>query len=228
MIGFRILPRLRKVDQRWIDAFSGLPVATVSDAMSRMFAGGCGLRPLHKSGQLCGAALTVRTRPGDNLVLHKALDMAEPGDVIVVDGGGDVTNALIGELMIAHAKKRGVVGIVIHGAVRDSQAIAEDTFPVFAQGITHRGPYKDGPGEINVPVSIGGMVVSPGDLVVGDADGVVSVSVDDVEAIHLATSAKYQAELAQMERIQAGQNDRSWVDVALRERGCSIESDTGR
>ncbi|MEI0548560.1 RraA family protein, partial [Klebsiella sp. 72742] len=116
----------------------------------------------HREGVLCGAALTVKARPGDNLMLHYAIDSAEPGDVIVVDAGGDLTNALIGEMMVAYAVKRGVAGIVIHGAIRDAGSIKAGDFPLFAAGVSHRGPYKDGPGEINVPIAIDGMVIEPG------------------------------------------------------------------
>ena len=132
MTGFRVLKRTRTVDAATVDQFRSLPVANVSDVMSRMVAGGSRLRPLHGGGVLAGPAVTVKTRPGDNLMIHKALDMAEPGDVVVVDAGGDLTNALIGELMIAHAVKRGLAGIVIHGAVRDYGAIRVGSFPVFA------------------------------------------------------------------------------------------------
>src|SRR5260370_23739552 len=122
------------------------------------------MRPMHGKGAVADPAVTVRTRLVDNLLVHKALDLAEPGDLIVVDAGGDLTSAIIGELMVAHARKRGVAGFVIDGAIRDSAAIDAGVFPVFAAGVTHRGPYKDGPGEINVPVAIGGMVIEPGDL----------------------------------------------------------------
>ncbi len=164
-IGFRILRRVRKVDAGAVAKFKALPLANVSDVMSRMSAGGPRLRPMHGKGALAGPALTVKTRPGDNLMVHKAFDLAEPGDVIVVDAGGDLTSAIIGELMVAHARKRGVAGCVIDGAIRDSAAIGAGDFPVFAAGVTHRGPYKDGPGEINVAIAIGGMVIEPGDLV---------------------------------------------------------------
>ena len=122
---------------------------------------------------MAGPALTVKTRPGDNLMLHKALDLAEPGDVIVVDAGGDLTNAIIGEIMSGYAASRGLGGIVINGAIRDAGALRRASFPVYAAGVTHRGPYKDGPGEINVPIAIDGMVIEPGDLIVGDEDGVL-------------------------------------------------------
>ena len=168
MIGFRILPRSRKVDADTVSKFSALPVANISDSMSRMTAGGAALRPMHAGGVLAGPAFTVKTRPGDNLMLHKAIDIAESGDVIVVDGGGDLTNSLIGEMMSAHAEHRGIAGMVIYGSIRDYDSIHAGRFPIFAAGVTHRGPYKDGPGEINVPIAIDGMVIEPGDLIVGD------------------------------------------------------------
>lgn len=219
--GFRILPRQRKVDAATVERFKALPVANVSDVMSRMNAAGPTLRPLHSGGVLAGAALTVRTRPGDNLMIHKALLMAEPGDVIVVDAGGDLTNALVGELMLNHAIKVGVAGVVINGAVRDYGWIRANLYPVFAAGITHRGPYKDGPGEINVPVSLGGMVIEPGDLVLGDDDGLLGIPYDATESVFAAAKAKHEAETRTLENTLAGRLDaKLWVDEALRKMGC--------
>jgi RraA family protein len=220
--GFRVLRRSRRVEPTLVERFRALPVANVSDVMSRMTAGGARLRPMHAPGGavMSGAALTVKTRPGDNLMIHKAIALAEPGDVIVVDGGGDLTNALIGELMLAQMVRRGLGGIVINGAIRDSAAIRAQNFPVFAAGVTHRGPYKDGPGEINVPVAIDGMVIAPGDLVLGDDDGLLCVSFDEAEAIHVAASAKHAAEGKQVANIEAGTHDASWVDASLRRLGC--------
>src|SRR5918993_2477213 len=190
VIGFRILTRARKVDQRVVEQFHKLPVANVSDSMYRLTAGGARLRPMHAGGVMAGPAFTVRTRPGDNLMVHKALDIAEPGDVIVVDAGGDLTNAIIGEIMSTHAKQRGLAGIVINGAIRDADSLRASDFPVFAAGVTHRGPYKDGPGEINVPVAIDGMVIAPGDLVIGDGDGILCIAFDEVDAVYQLASEK--------------------------------------
>ncbi len=156
-----------------IEAFREAPTPIISDNLARL-PGAVGLRPFHKSGQLVGVAFTVKTRPGDNLAIHKALELVGPGDVIVVDGGGDETRALVGEIMKNIAQWRGAEGYVIDGAIRDAGALAADTYPIFARAAIHRGPYKSGPGEINVPVSIGGSVIAPGDIVVGDEDGVVS------------------------------------------------------
>lgn len=221
-IGFRILARDRVASKQLVDAFAQLPVANVSDSMSRMTSAGPTLRPMHASGGMAGVALTVKSRPGDNLMLHKAIDMAVPGDVIVVDAGGELTNALMGELMLAYAIKRGVVGFVINGAIRDLDNFRETNLPTYAAGVTHRGPYKDGPGEINVPVAVDGMVIHPGDIMIGDSDGVLCVPIDGADEILKSTQAKSAAEIKQMAAIEAGTNDRSWVDRALKERGCIL------
>ncbi|WP_430511250.1 RraA family protein [Pannonibacter phragmitetus] len=220
--GFRINNRGKVASKELVDAFAVLPVANVSDAMARMTAAGPTLRPMHASGAMAGVALTVKSRPGDNLMLHKAIDMAVPGDVIVVDGGGDLTNALMGELMLAYAVKKGVVGFVLNAAIRDADAFVSTNLPTFAAGVTHRGPYKDGPGEINVPISIGGMVIEPGDIMLGDSDGVLCVPLADAQAILSRTQAKQDAEARQMQAIAAGTNDRTWVDATLKKLGCAF------
>lgn len=179
---------------------------------------------MHAGGVLCGPALTVKTRPGDNLMVHKAIDLAEPGDVIVVDAGGDLTNAIIGEMMVAHAAKRGAAGFVINGSVRDVAAIRQGSLPVYAAGVTHRGPYKNGPGEINSAISIAGMIIEPGDLMLGDEDGLVCVPFAAVATVLADAQAKHKAEIAQMAAIKAGTVNRQWVDQALRELGCELIS----
>lgn len=220
-IGFRVRPRQRTVDAETVRLFLELPVANVSDAMSRMSAGGAHLRPLHAGGKMAGPALTVRTRAGDNLMIHKALTLAKPGDVIVVDGGGDLNNALVGELMLSYAMQVGVAGIVINGAVRDSAWIRENSLPVYAAGVTHRGPYKDGPGEINMQVALAGMVIEPGDLMLGDDDGVLCVPFDHTATIYKAAKAKHEAEEKTLAATMAGELDpKTWVDETLKRLGC--------
>jgi regulator of RNase E activity RraA len=221
-IGFRILPRTRKVDPSFVKRFRVLPVANVSDCMFRLTAGGARLRPLHGSGVMAGPALTVKSAPGDNLMIHKAIDIAEPGDIIVVDGGGELTNSLIGELMLSHAITRGVGGFVINGAVRDADAFPRRKLPVYAAGVTHRGPYKNGPGEINVAIAIDGMVVEPGDLMLGDLDGVLCVPFEHLEAVCSAAEAKKASEDRMMADIEAGKSDRAWVDETLQRLGCEM------
>lgn len=220
MVGFQILQRRRQVDARYVQAFADIPVANVSDCMTRMFAGGPRLRPMHGGAPMAGPAFTVKTRPGDNLMIHKALDMAQPGDVIVVDAGGDLTNSLFGELMLSYAITRKVAGVVLNGAVRDIDVVAAGSFPLYAGGVTHRGPYKDGPGEINVPIAIDGMVIHPGDLILGDADGLLCVPYDDVEQVLAASREKVALEQKTIENIRAGKHDTSWVDARLKALGC--------
>lgn len=223
MQGLRILKRTRQVPDHFIQAFRGLPVANVSDCMARMTAAGPRLRPMHKKGYLIGSALTVKCRPGDNLMIHKALTMAQQGDVIVVDAGGDLTNALFGEIMTATAVAIGVAGIVLNGAVRDAHEIGQGEFPLYAAGVTHRGPYKDGPGEINVPIAIDGMVIEPGDLMLGDADGLLCVPYDSLQTVLEATLQKMDAEKKMLADIAAGKLDTAWIDATLRRIGCNPE-----
>lgn len=221
-IGFRILNATRKVSQEWVTRYRDVPVANVSDSMNRMTAGGPRLRAMHREGVLAGPALTVKARPGDNLMLHYALDLAEPGDVIVVDAGGDLSNALIGEMMVAYAIKKGLAGIVINGAIRDAASIGAGDFPLFAAGVTHRGPYKDGPGEINVPIALDGMVIEPGDLIIGDEDGLLCVPFDDVAQVYDRAHAKHAAEQKQLDQIARGENSRAWVLESLKSKGCEF------
>ena len=223
MIGLKVLKRRRAVPAELAAQFIGVPVANVSDCMSRLFAGGARLRPMHSGRPMSGPALTVRTRPGDNLMIHKALHMAEPGDIIVVDAGGDLTNALIGELMVGTGIQRSLGGFVIDGAIRDARALREGDFPVFAAGVTHRGPYRDGPAEINVPIALDGMVIEPGDLIIGDDDGVLCVPFDQVQSVLEAARKKSDAEAKTATAIAAGQVDTAWIDATLKRLGCLIE-----
>ncbi|XAH25930.1 RraA family protein [Xylophilus sp. GW821-FHT01B05] len=218
--GFRIHPRpATAISDALLERYRGFPVANVSDAMSRT-TGTSQLKPYHRrSGVLVGRALTVRTRPGDNLMVHKAIDIAGPGDVIVVDAGGVGPNAIIGEIMLALTIARGAAGFVIDGLIRDSDTIGQHTLPVYARGVAHRGPYKDGPGELHVPVCIDGMVVQPGDLVLGDGDGLLVVTPAEAEDIANRVEAVQRSEAAVLQSIAEGRADRSWVDRVLREKG---------
>jgi RraA family protein len=218
-----IFKRRVQADPALVERFRRLPVANISDCMMRIVAGGPRLRPMHSGTPMAGVALTVKTRPGDNLFVHKALDLAKPGDVIVVDAGGDLTNAIIGELMSGYAASRKIAGIVINGAIRDADILRQSDFPVYAAGVTHRGPYKDGPGQINVPVSLDGMVVRPGDIVLGDGDGVLCIPLEDAERICAAATDKHAAEEQTIAAIAAGKLDTSWVDAALKRLGYASE-----
>ena len=157
-----------------IEGLSKLPCANIADAMDRLGVAE-GIHAMWSGAKLAGPAYTIWTRSGDNWAVHQAIDAAQPGDVLVVNGGGDTTRALIGELMATRAVKRRLGGFVIDGAVRDRELIGELGLPVFARGATPAGPYKNGPGRLLCPVAIGGVCVLPGDIILGDGDGVVVV-----------------------------------------------------
>lgn len=201
--------RALKVTPAVIEAFRDAPTSIISDNLDRL-AGMVGLRPFHRSGRMVGTALTVKTRPGDNLAIHRALELVGPGDVIVVDGGGDETRALVGEIMKNIAETRGAAGYVIDGAIRDVASFQTSDFPCFARGVIHRGPYKNGPGAINVPVSVGGTVVEPGDIVVGDEDGVVSFSPWAAETLIEGIRAQILREEQTLEAIREGRYEGSY------------------
>jgi RraA family protein len=219
--GFRILPMPERAPASVVAALGERVAAHLSDCMGRIHSA-TGLRPMHRGARMVGSAYTVKVPPGDNLMVHKAIDMAAPGDVIVVDAGGVLEQAIIGEIMSSWAAQRGIAGMVIDGAVRDAAALAQNAFAVYAKGVTPRGPYKNGPGEINCPVAVGGMVVMPGDIVVGDEDGVVCVPKADAEEILAAALAQAEKEDAILADIRRGALDRAWVDETLRARGCTL------
>jgi regulator of RNase E activity RraA len=212
-------PRERRVSDLLIARAVEVATPLVSDNMSRLVAGGAEIRPLHGDAPMAGRALTVQTRPGDNLFVHKAIDIAEPGDVLVVDAGGETTNSIVGEIMMLIARRNGATGFVIDGVVRDIAAFRAAGFPVFARGVNHRGPYKDGPGRINVPVRIGQMVVHPGDLVLGDPDGLLTLRPDEAEDVIGKAEAQLAKETGIMKQIEDGSIDRSWIDEMLRTKG---------
>lgn len=219
-IGFRIIQSGNVLNKELLEKLQPLATSLLSDNMHRLHAIGPNIRPFHKEGKLIGNAFTVKTRAGDNLMVHKAIDLAKPGDVIAVDAGGNLTNAIVGEIMVSLARKNGIVGMVIDGAIRDSGPISKEIFPVYARGVTNRGPYKDGPGEINVPVAIDGMVVHPGDIIVGDEDGLVVLPLKNAKEIINLAHQQLLEEKQILQSIEDGTINRKWVDEVLRQKGC--------
>ena len=203
-------PSADPVDPALLEALRGVATSLLSDNMARL-SGSVGLTAYHRPRPMAGTAVTVRTRGGDNFAIHRAFDFCRPGDVLVIDGGGDLSQALMGDIMASFAESLGVQGLVIDGAIRDVGSIRGRDFPVYARGVTHRGPYKNGPGEINVPVTVGGMVVQPGDVVVGDEDGVLAISPMEARAVLQAAQVQGEREAAALQAIAAGKFDRSWV-----------------
>jgi len=176
--------------------------------------------------KLVGSALTVEVRPGDNLMIHAAIAIAQPGDVLVIDGKGDRSAALMGTIMMNACRQVGIAGVVIDGAVRDSVETDEMDFPVFSVGTNPNGPTKLASGRIGHPVSVGGVAVRPGDLVIGDADGVVVVEREKVDTLLRAAQKKVEDEAARIEAIRQGHTAASWLDAALRKAGVLEEGKT--
>ena len=210
-----------------IEAYKQLPPANVSDCMGRLSALSPEIRLMCKpfKGCMAGPALTVKARSGDNLMIHKALDMAQEGDVVIISNSGDRSRALYGDILHGYAKFKKIGGIVFDGPIRDIDSIYDMGVPIYATGTTPGGPFKDGPGEINVPIACGGIHINPGDIVLGDGDGVIIIPRQDAAAL-LPIAQKFSA--SDHEKGQAalqGKADRSWVDKALAEKGCEIIND---
>ena len=212
MAGIEKNPSAPQAHPELIATLKEIAVSLLSDQLHRN-RGSKGLLPYHRPAPLAGTAVTVRTRGGDNLAILRAYDYCRPGDVMVVDADGSIDNALVGGIMTFAAASLGLAGMVLDGAIRDVAEIRERSFPVYARGVTHRGPYKDGPGAINVPVSVGGMTVRPGDIVVGDQDGLVAFSPDEAPAVIDKALRQRDAEEATMRAIREGRWDRSFVDA---------------
>ena len=149
------------------------------------------------------------------LLLHQALDKAQPGDVVVVDAGGAMNTAIIGAMMSSYAKTRGIEAIIIDGAIRDVEELAKVDFPVVARGVTPNGPFKSGPGEIGYPIACGGLSIASGDLLIGDPDGVLVVPISEVAEILKLAKAKHALEQQWEKEIMAGTWDRKWVEEAI-------------
>jgi regulator of RNase E activity RraA len=221
--GFAIKERGPDLPPEVIAAYRDVPAAFVSDTLGRL-TGSIGLLPfgVGRTDIMCGQAFTVRIRPGDNLMVHKAVELVQPGDVLVVDGGGDVSQSVIGGNLRLELIRKGVVGLVMDGAIRDAAEFAEGGFPAFARASHHRGPSKDGPGEINIPIACAGMVVHPGDLVIGDLDGVVVIPVGEVAAVIPAIEATKERERKLRATIEADAVDPERFNSILRAKGAPV------
>ena len=173
------------------------------------------VKPVSPTMKVAGPAITVEVRPGDNLAIHAALAIAQPGDVIVVDGKGDISCALIGEIMSTQAEASGIAGIIIDGAVRDAVALCDNGFPVFSAGLNPCGPTKSVAGRVNYPVSVAGAAIQPGDLIIGDVDGVVVLPREAVPALIELAQKKRDAETKRIAAIREGDIRAPWLEKAL-------------
>lgn len=222
-IGYRIIKDFERADKNLIEKFRNIAIPNLGDCMNRTSAVASYIQAFNKA-RVLGSAYTVRVPAGDNLMFYYAIEEAQPGDVIVVDGGGFTERALCGEIMAAYAKKKGLAGFVIDGAVRDKIELAEMDFPVFAKSCSPNGPYKNGPGEVNVPVTIGGRVIQPGDIIVGDENGLVVFHPREAAELLDKVQRVIDKEAAMMRSIsEDGCLDLRWVYEKIKQDACTIE-----
>ena len=230
-VGKRIYLRREMPDPRIMAQFKTIPASNTADVMNRSCAMNPRIRLVSRprDQMMVGPAYTVKGRAGDNLTLHAALNLCQEGDVLVVSNEEDATRALMGEVMMAYLRyTKKIAGIVLDGPIRDIDEIGKWDFPVYCTGTTPGGPYKEGPGEINVPISCGGISVNPGDIILADPDGIIVIPRQDAATI-LEDAKKFQAAVEKkLEAAKAGTANRAWVEKALEEKGYEIIDDVYR
>lgn len=199
-VGFRVHRNIVRPEKELIESFRGIPSSNINDEMNRLYCMSAAIKPYNDVTSMVGSAFTVKAPVGDNLMIHKAMDLAKPGDILVVDGAGSLDRSLMGEMMVTFAEKKGLAGIVIDGALRDVDGISTNPMPVYAKGVNPQGPYKNGPGEIGCPVCCGGIVVFPGDILVGDKDGIVVIRPADAPDVLKCAKAKFENESEKLEK----------------------------
>lgn len=221
-LGFKVITRIERPAPELVEPFKGFVTCNVGDALGRFGAMDYRIKPMVPGWRMAGPAITLRARPCDNLLVYKALEIAQPGDVLVISYYEYETNSVWGDLTSMIGKARGLAGMVTDGVVRDLAGLRAVDLPIFAIGLTPNSPQKDGPGEINVPVVCGGVIVNPGDIILGDDDGVVVVP----QALASTVIEKTRAIIAKEEKmvadIKAGKLIPEWVDRVLKEKGCEI------
>ena len=220
---FRVKLAFERLPVDLMQKLGEFPSPEISDQLNRLYAVTPEIRCLTGSHhKLIGPACTVKVFPGDNLMVHKSLDVAQPGDVVVVDAGASRMNAALGDLISTKARHRKIAGFVVDGYVRDLPDILKLDFPVFARGTTSIGPLHRGPGEVNYPICCGGVVVNPGDVVVADAFGVVLIPRDNAEDV-LARLVAQRARLADyLDGVKRGVFSNQWVDDLLGSSNCIV------
>jgi regulator of RNase E activity RraA len=222
-IGFQIRTTFPRPSPELIEQFRQFDTPDISDMMNRLSTMASEIHNVVNDDKIVGPACTVKVFPGDNLMVHKALDIVQPGDILVIDAGSSPMNGVIGDLISTKAKHRGVAGFVIDGLIRDLPDVKAVGLPVFARGITPIGPLHRGPGEINYPIACGGIVVNPGDLIIGDPNGISVVRQDFIETI-LARLVAQQGPLQKyVAEVRRGIFSTKWVTTLLSEAGCPIE-----
>lgn len=218
-MSYKKTAEFERVTTAQIERARKFQAAILCDVAGRRGTMNARIRALNANMSVCGPAFPVEVRPGDNLMFHVALAVAKPGDVIVVDGKGDQTCALFGDLMVTQAEAANLGGFVVDAASRDSAALATGSFPIFSAGTNPCGPTKGLPGRLGQPTSVGGVSVNPGDLVVGDVDGVVVIPRAEVDDVLALAEKKVAQEEQRIREIEQGILISPWLDDALRQAG---------
>ncbi|MGB8953587.1 MAG: hypothetical protein WCC06_13095 [Candidatus Aminicenantales bacterium] len=218
--GFRIRRNITRPPQEQVDKFREFETPDVSDIMNRLYTMNDHIKNRINDMRICGPACTVKVFPGDNLMVHKALDIAKPGDIVVVDAGSSHMNGILGDLISTKAKHRGIQAFVIDGVIRDVLGIQEVGMPVFCRGITPIGPLHRGPGEINFPISCGGIVVNPGDIILGDINGVVVIRQEFAEEVLERVINQQKSLEGYVAKVRQGIFSNDWVDAMLEANNC--------
>lgn len=208
IVGNRIYTDIKRPDRELIEKFRGIPSSNIGDMMNRLYCMN-GSMKAYTNKWLLGPAFTVKVPEGDNVFLHLAMELAQPGDIIVVDGAGCTTRSLMGEMMFTYSQSKGIGGYVIDGAIRDVYSLEQLNMPVYAKAVTPQGPLKNGPGEINVPVCCGGQVVMPGDILVGDGDGICVIRKEEAETVYEAARKKMEKEKETLKVYQGGMPEKT-------------------
>ena len=223
--GFRVRHEIERPDAETVKGFEAFETPAISDLMNRLYTMEPAIHGLTSPElRILGPACTVKVYPGDNLMVHKSLDVAKAGDVVVVDTSASTSTAVLGDLVSAKARHRGVMGFVVDGLIRDLPGIRGlGDFPVFARGVTPIGPLHRGPGEINHPISAGGIVVHPGDVIVGDLNGVVVVPRELAPVLLERLAERTAAETTYTDAVARGDFSNGWVDALLEESGVVVD-----
>ena len=217
-VGNRVFLQRELPDMELVKRYQRLPAANVADTMSRSCALNSEIHLISSPDRpiMAGPALTVKARPGDNLMLHKSVDMIKPGDILVIQCENSLNRAIFGSLLVNNLKEKGARGIIVDGAIRDSEEISQiEGIPVYARCTSPNGPWKNGPGEINTTIAVGGQIVRPGDIVCADQDGIVVVPQEYAEEIAAETKEKEEGEKVVLAQMLAGKFERPWVEQAM-------------
>lgn len=218
-IGFRYVDDIDRPNVELLQQLAKYSTCNISDGMNKLYSMDCGIRQIFPCHQFVGPAITVKVRSGDNFMLHKAIGLVKPGDVLVVDTQQCNSYAVCGDLMVSCMAKLGVAGLVVDGTVRDIETLRQIGMPIFARGTVCGAGDKDGPGEINFPVSCGGVVVNPGDIVMGDENGVVVIPQNDITDVITGADKKLAVEAKRRDEIANGQYVKGGLDEVMKKKG---------